>query len=274
MSAMWNEQTLELDGTALPVRVYRPEIPARSTPLVMHLHGGAFVDGDLECGELFCRLLTEAGAVVLSLDYPLAPEHRFPEALNVSFAALSMLHKERAQWGTRTSKIFVAGAEAGANIAAAMALMARDQQHPPVAGQILCSPMLDPCLASKSIHAAEAGSVGCKWAEGWHRYLGTADKAAHPYAAPLGSRRLGDLAPALVITAQDDPMHDESMAYAARLAACGVEVRTHVMAGPTEWPDAIERPSNELPGWIAELGTLFQEFLADRSAPTLRTIRA
>ena len=278
MSAMWIEDTLEMEGMALPIRVYRSETSARVAPrlapLVFHLHGGAFVGGDLDCGETVCRMLAEAGAVVIGADYPLAPEHRFPEALNVSFAALTLLHKNRAQWGARGSRLFVAGEEAGANIAAALSLMARDQQAPPIAGQILLSPMLDPCLASKSIRAAEAGSVGCRWADGWHRYLGTADKAAHPYAAPLGSCRLGDLAPALVVTAQDDPMHDESLAYAARLASCGVEVRTHVLPAPTQWPEALERRANETPAWAATLGTLFSEFLADNSAPTLRTIRA
>ncbi|HEY9214131.1 MAG TPA: alpha/beta hydrolase [Ancylobacter sp.] len=274
MPAMWIEDTLEMEGMALPVRVYRSGASAHPAPLVFHLHGGAFVGGDLDCGETVCRMLSDSGAVVISADYPLAPEHRFPEALNISFAALTLLHKNRAQWAARGSRLFVAGEEAGANIAAALSLMARDQQDPPIAGQILLSPMLDPCLATKSIRAAEAGPVGCKWADGWHGYLGTADKAAHPYAAPLGSCRLGDLAPALVVTAQDDPMHDESLAYAARLASCGVEVRTHVLPAPTQWPEALERRANETPAWAATLGTLFTEFLAERSAPTLRTIRA
>jgi acetyl esterase/lipase len=140
---------------------------------------------------------------------------------------------------SKKSGIFVAGEEAGGNLAAALALMARDQHAPPLAGQILLSPMLDACMATCSIRQAEAGPVGCKWADGWHQYLGSADKAAHPYAAPLGSSRLAGVAPALVLTAQDDPMRDESLSYARRLRESGVAVQEHILAGPTGWPNAL-----------------------------------
>jgi acetyl esterase/lipase len=141
---------------------------------------------------------------------------------------------------SKKSSIFVAGEEAGGNLAAALALMARDQHTPPLAGQILLSPMLDACMATCSIRQAEAGPVGCKWADGWHQYLGSADKAAHPYAAPLGSSRLAGVAPALVLTAQDDPMRDESLRYSRRLRESGVAVEEHVLAGPTGWPNALD----------------------------------
>jgi acetyl esterase/lipase len=94
-------------------------------------------------------------------------------------------------------------------------------------------------MATCSIRQAEAGPVGCKWADGWHQYLGSADKAAHPYAAPLGSSRLAGVAPALVLTAQDDLMRDESLSYSRRLRESGVAVQEHVLAGPTGWPNAL-----------------------------------
>ncbi len=165
--------------------------------------------------------------------------------------------------------MFVAGEEAGGNLAAGLALMARDQQSPPLAGQILLSPMLDPCLGTQSIRDADAGASGCKWADGWHCYLGSAEKAAHPYASPLGAKRLVGLAPALIVTAQDDPMHDESLRYEQRLRACGDSVDEHVMAAPTDRSartpfSAAWRPS---PSWAKSLRTLFTNFLVKTAAP-------
>jgi acetyl esterase/lipase len=140
--------------------------------------------------------------------------------------------------------------------------MARDQRSPALAGQILLSPMLDACLATQSVRQAEAGPVGGKWADGWHQYLGTADKACHPYAAPLGSLRLGGLAPALIVTAEDDPMRDESLAYAKRLRASAVAVRDYVLPAPTNWPCALADAESLKAGWAESLRERFTEFLA------------
>ncbi|GAB4069855.1 alpha/beta hydrolase [Ancylobacter sonchi] len=273
MSALWTEDRLDLDGTVLPIRVYRSGVLARPAPLVLHLHGGTFTCGDLDCSALICRAMAEAGAVVVSADYPLAPQHPFPAALNVSFAALGLLHRQRSRWAGRGAKLFVAGEEAGANIATALTLMARDQLQPPVAGQILISPMLDPSLASGSIHAAEAGAAGCKWADGWHSYLGSADKGAHPYAAPLGSRRLGGVAPALIITSDDCPMRDESLDYVRRLQGCGVPVESHVVAETSDWPQDTA-DADSLPRWAQELRPLFASFLAGHSIAAAESVQA
>jgi acetyl esterase len=233
------EEVCPVDAGSIPVRIYMNSRAQRSAPLVLHLHGGAFVAGSLDSGRTVATLLAEAGAVVVSAEYPLAPEHRFPDALQAAYHALSWVHAARARWVSRKSAIFVAGEEAGGNLAAGLALMARDQHAPPLAGQILLSPMLDACMATCSIRQADAGPVGCKWADGWHQYLGSADKAAHPYASPMGSSRLSGLPPALVLTAEDDPMRDESLSYARRLRESGVTVREHVLVGPSGWPDAL-----------------------------------
>ncbi|MFN3673945.1 MAG: alpha/beta hydrolase fold domain-containing protein, partial [Bosea sp. (in: a-proteobacteria)] len=132
----------------------------------------------------------------------------------------------------------VAGEEAGGNIAAALALMARDRLGPALAGQILLSPMLDPCLGTCSLREADAGPVGCHWADGWADYLGSPDKAAHPYAAPVNASRLAGLPPALLISAQDDPLRDEAATYAARLLEAGVVTLHHIQPAPTNWPNA------------------------------------
>ena len=171
------------------------------------------------------------------------------------------------------SPLLVAGEEAGGNLAAALALMARDQQSPQLAGQILISPMLDPCLATRSIREAEAGAVGCKWADGWHQYLCSPDKAAHPYAAPLGSTRLAGLPPALVLTADDDPMRDESLSYARRLGDFGITVQQHVLRGPTGWPDALFESAHGDP-WAKAVREHFVEFFESLAAHSLRLIQA
>ena len=103
--------------------------------------------------------------------------------------------KGRARWSSKHAPLYVAGEEAGGNLAAALALMARDRRGPALAGQILFSPMLDACLGTYSLREADAGPVGCRWADGWADYLGSPDKAAHPYAAPLNASRLAGARP-------------------------------------------------------------------------------
>lgn len=231
-------ETITAGLASLPARSYAPAEIAAEAGIVLHLHGGAFTGGSLAEGEAVATMLAEAGAVVISLDYPLAPEHRFPEALEAAYDSLVAIAKGRARWASKHAPLYVAGEEAGGNLAAALALMARDRRGPSLTGQILLSPMLDACLGTCSLREADAGPVGCHWADGWAKYLGTPDKAAHPYAAPASASRLGGLAPALLISAQDDPMRDESAAYATRLQEAGVIVRHHVQTGPTQWPVA------------------------------------
>src|SRR5882757_1302518 len=254
MATMWIDDSIEVGaGAPVAVRVYGKRQRGGTPPLVLHLHAGAFVGGTLASGELVASLLAEAGAVVVSADYPLAPAHIFPDALRATLAVLSALHQNRARWAAKKSQIFVAGEEAGGNLAAGLALLARDRHPGLLAGQILISPMLDPLMGTCSIRSADAGPVGCQWADGWHQYLGSPEKAAHPYAAPLNSIRLAGLAPALVLTAQDDPMRDESQHYARRLRESGVAVRHAVLTAPTGWPCAFAHSDSAAEPWAAAL---------------------
>src|SRR5882757_5175193 len=250
MATTWTDDSIEV-GAAAPVavRVYGKRQRGGTPPLVLHLHAGAFVGGTLESGQLVASLLAEAGAIVVSADYPLAPDHIFPDALRATLAILNVLHQNRTRWAAKKSQIFVAGEEAGGNLAAGLALLARDRHPGLLAGQILLSPMLDPSMGTCSIRSAEAGPVGCKWADGWHDYLGSPEKAANPYAAPLNSTRLAGLAPALVLTAEDDLMRDESQRYADRLREAGVAVRHDVLTGLTGWPCALAQPDNAGAPW-------------------------
>lgn len=242
---------------------------AAPVPLVVHFHAGAFVAGSLDTGSCIPRLLAQTGAVVMSLDYPLAPARPFPQAVETGYAALAWAWKARRRLAGKGALVFVAGEEAGGNLAAAVALMARDRQQPALAGQILLSPMLDPCMATASLRCADAGPVGCIWADGWHQYLSRLEQADHPYAAPGNALRLSALPPTLLLTAQDDPLRDESLAYADRLRNAGRQVHAAVLPGPTGWPGSYLHPNNHEAAWAPAVQQQFSSFFgafSDRAA--------
>lgn len=238
LSVFWREESLSVRGKTFSGRLYVPAQVSEKAGLVLHLHGGHFNSGSPAEGQAVAVALTEAGAVVFSLAYPLAPLQRFPETLELIYEALDVIARARGRWVARGAPVYVAGEEAGGNLAAALAMMARDRGGPALAGQILLSPMLDACLATASLRDAHAGASGCCWADGWADYLGVPERAAHPYAAPLQAMRLAGLPPALLISARDDPMRDEAAQYAARLDQAGVTVRHIECAAPTHWPQA------------------------------------
>lgn len=231
---------------ALPMRIHGGRQRGRALPLVLHLHGGAFVGGGLESGECLAQLLADAGAVVVSVAYPLAPAHPFPEALEASYAALAWMHRERAFLSGTRAPLFVAGEEAGGNLAAAVAMMARDRAEPVLAGFVLVAPMLDPCTATASQREAQGDCVQCKWSEGWSHYLRRPMDAEHPYAVPAHAQRLAGLPPALILAGEDDPMRDEAMAFARRLQQAAIPVRTGLIPS-TGWPASLEAPPHTCP---------------------------
>lgn len=275
MSIGWTTHSVETSvAGAMPVRVYGAERAARNAPVVLQLHGGAFNQGSLESGAEVACLLGSSGAVVVSADYPYGPDHPFPIPLKAAYEAMVWAYDARARLAGKASKLYVAGSEAGGNLAAALAMMARDQQFPALAGQILISPMLDASLATCSLRMADAGPVGCKWADGWHAYLGSAEKADHPYAAPLTARRLAGLCPALVITAEDDPLRDEALTYASRLAEAGVDVRQHVVPAPTGWPCTLEAQAETACDCVGLLAPVISRFFEEtRTGPAKRPAR-
>ncbi len=270
----WTEHTIETaQGARVAVRVHGKRTGA--APVALHLHGGAFTGGSVAASERVPALLAQAGAVAVSADYPLAPAHRFPHALEAMFDVLGALQRCCAQWASRRSSVFVAGEEAGGNLAAALALMARDR-HAPLAGQILLSPMLDPVMGTCSLRSADVGAVGCPWADGWHAYLGSPDRAAHPYAAPLAASRLAGVAPALILSAEDDPLRDECGTYASQLRKAGVLVRHHVLPAPTNWPFALAAPTNDATQavWAGAVVDQLKTFFADVAAARRTTASA
>jgi acetyl esterase/lipase len=246
-------------GLGRDVRVWGAKQRGKSLPLVLHFHGGTFTSGDLDSGAQLAQLLASAGAVVASFDYPLAPQHRFPDAAEAGYAALEWLYKQRTTLAGRDAPLYVAGEEAGGNLAAAVAMMVRDRRHPPLAGQVLVAPMLDPCTATPSLRDKLGEQVACRWADGWQKYLRGPMDAEHPYAVPGRAQRLAGLPPTLVLTSTDDPMRDEAAAYAERLRAAGVAVTCAMLEPPTGWPESLEvGPDAECPCaalaqcWIAD----------------------
>jgi len=232
----------------LPARIYGRRKPGAAAPLVLHFHGGAFVSGGLDSGACMARLLAQVEAVVVSLAYPLAPRHRFPDAVEAGYAALEWTYKQRSKLAGNGARVYLAGDEAGGNLAAAVALVARDRDHPPLAGQILVAPMLDPCVGTASLRETQGCDSGCKWADGWQQYLRGPMDAEHPYAVPGKATRLAGLPPALVLTGEDDPMRDEALAYARRLRDAGIAVTSGLLPSNTGWPDSLaDMPAQECP---------------------------
>lgn len=248
-------------------RIYGEKV-AGGGPLVLHFHGGTFVCGDLDDGRMVARLLAASGAVVVSLAYPLAPQNPFPGAIEVGYDVLEWLFKNRTKLAGKGARIFLAGEEAGGNLAAAVALIARDRGQPPLAGQVLLSPMLDPCAGTESLRKATADDgMHCKWASGWAKYLGRPKDALHPYAVPSASLRLSQLAPTLVVVGQDDAMRDEGLAYAARLRDAGNTVTSIVLPSAAGWEESLAQgASGECPCEVT-VKQHFREFFSAAPPP-------
>jgi acetyl esterase len=257
-SAWRDEAALLPGGQRRVLRVYGGS--AATSALVLHFHAGVFVEGGLDDGAAVAEALRGAGATVVSLDYPLAPAHPFPAAADCGYAALQWLQRQRRRLAAAQIPLYIAGEEAGGNLAAAVAMMARDRCGPGLAGQILLSPMLDACLGSASQRDARVGAAGCPCADGWRAYLARDADALHPYAAPGRSLRLAGLPPTLLMTAADDPLRDETAAFGERLRGAGVPVQLQRVAAPTGWPASYRQPPHEC-AWQPDLRAALQSLI-------------
>ena len=227
------DRAIDGPGGALRLRFYRPA-GAGPHPVVVYIHGGGWVLCSLETHDNVCRhLCVGAEAIVVSVDYRLAPEHRFPAAIDDSFAAVQWVARHAASFGGDPARIVVAGDSAGGNLAAAVALRARDEGGPRPAGQLLVYPVTDypsDAMASYDENGEGYGLTRESMEHYWSQYLGDAPADA-PYAAPLRAADLAGLPPAFVITAEYDVLRDEGEAYAGALQAAGVPVEVTRYAG-------------------------------------------
>ena len=211
------------------VRIYRPR---DFHGAVIWLHGGGFVMGDLDSEHPWAaRIAQLSGAAVISVDYRLAPEHRFPAQLHDAYAVLTWTGEHASELGIDPDRIAIGGHSAGAGLAAAVALRARDEQGPPICFQLLNEPGLDDRQQtwSQRTFTDTPWSYRDKVTAAWHHYLGP--EPANEYAAPARATDLTGLPAAYIATAEFDPVRDEGIDYAVRMLRAGVQVELHQFSG-------------------------------------------
>lgn len=244
----------------VPVRIYRP---LQAQGAILWLHGGGFVMGGLDIEHPWAvRIADGSGAVVVSVGYRLAPEHRFPAALDDAYVALIWTVEHAAELGIDPQHIAVGGHAAGAGLATAVALRARDQQGPPISFQLLSQPELDDRQQTWSARkfTDTPFMTRDKVAASWRHYLGSAP--ASPYAAPARATDLSGLPPAYITCAEFDPNRDEAIVYAQRLLQADVPVELHQWRGTFHGSQAV-LSAEVSQRQIAELGFALRHALAE-----------
>jgi acetyl esterase len=217
--------TIAGPGGDLPVRLYRPA-SERPTPVLVYFFGGGWVLGTIDTADGVSRsLANSSGALVVVPGYRLAPEHPFPAAVEDCYAAVRWVAGHADEIGADPARLAVGGDSAGGNLAAGVALRAR-ADGPALAGQILVYPNTDQLADDESMRAADDPFLFNRYSVAWYRqhYLASPGDAANPLASPLRADSLAGLPPALIITAEHDPLRDQGEAYARRLADEGVQV--------------------------------------------------
>jgi acetyl esterase len=261
VDSMFSVEDRETD-TGVPARIYRPDDSAGPSPALVFFHGGGWVVGSIETHDGIARALANrSGCVVVSVDYRVAPEHRFPVAIDDAWSATRWVLANAAELGIHPGRVAVGGDSAGGTLAAVVARRARDAAVP-LTLQLLVYPVID--------HSFETGSYG-DFAEGhsltrdgmrwyWNHYLGDVD-GHHPDASPGRESDLAGLAPAFIATAELDPLRDEGEDYASRLEQAGVPttlVRYDGMIhGFLRMPAAVDRAGDALDDLSAVLSGAF-----------------
>lgn len=218
---------VEVDGGAGPCRafVYAPTEGRGALPALVYFHGGGFVIGDIDAYDAGCRAIAaQAGVIVVSVEYRLAPEHRFPAAPDDALAAFRWVVAHASELDIDPARVAVGGDSAGGNLSAVTCLRARDEGGPRPCFQWLIYPATDMTRALASHREHEDAPFLEKRAIDWFlgHYLAASDDERHPHASPLFAASHASLPPALVVVAGFDPLHDEGVAYAETLRAAGV----------------------------------------------------
>lgn len=224
------DRTIPGPGGDIPIRLYTPVAADSGLPLILFFHGGGWVIGDLESHDALCRTLAnEVGAKVVAVDYRLAPENKFPAAVEDCYAALKWAEAHAGDIGADANRIAVAGDSAGGNLAAVIAQKAKAEKGPALAMQLLIYPVTDRVASRQSYVDCAEGFLLEKEGMDWFYdcYMDADTDPADPALSPLRAADLSGLPPAYVVTAGFDVLRDEGTEYAANLKAAGVPV-THV----------------------------------------------
>jgi acetyl esterase len=222
---------------SIPARIYTPKTLRQAgglAPCLVFFHGGGWVIGDLDSHDVVCRKLADEGAlIVISVDYRLAPEHKFPAAVDDAIDATKWIADNAASLGIDASRLSVGGDSAGGNLAAVVAISARDGNGPAIAGQVLIYPATDFAMTHPSHDEPETSILLTHTVIRWFRdhYLNGAADVHDWRASPIRAGTLIGLPPAYVLTAGADPLRDEGDEYANRLKQAGVPVAYRHFAG-------------------------------------------
>ena len=223
------DETIQVSETeSINVRIYTPEGDG-PFPVFVYYHGGGWVLGDLEIADASCRMLANrTGYIVVSVDYRLAPEYKYPIPVYDSYAALEWVSEHASSFNGLPSNIVVGGDSAGGNLSAVMSLMSRDQNGPTISAQILIYPVTNMAFDTNSYELFQKEFGLDKTLMVWFvdHYIRNESDKMDPYAAPLLADDLSNLPPAFVITAENDVLRDEGVAYAERLKEAGVNVQS------------------------------------------------
>ncbi|TNF90690.1 MAG: alpha/beta hydrolase [Gammaproteobacteria bacterium] len=219
------DRHIDTEAGSIPIRIYRPAEEG-PLPIVMNFHGGGWVIGDLDTADSVCRSLSEAaGCIVISVDYRLAPEHVYPAAVEDAYAATCWAAANADALGG-SGKLAVTGESAGGNLATVVCQKARDEDGPHIDFQLLAYPVVDHDLSRPSYDENGEGYLLEKntmvWF--WDHYCPPA-RRSESAASPLLADSLADLPPAVILTAEYDPLRDEGKAYADALSAAGVPAK-------------------------------------------------
>jgi acetyl esterase len=255
----------DMQGPAgsLPLRIYTP-LGQGPFPLMVFYHGSGFVVCSLDTHDGMARnLCAGTGCVVVSVDYRLAPEAKFPAGPDDCLAATRWAAANASALGADPGRIIVAGDSAGGNLAAVTALRIRDEGGPHLLGQLLIYPVTDtiePGTPSMIENAEGYGLTRAGMAWFWNHYLADPADGRHPHASPMRARNLAGLPPALVVTAEYDPLRDEGEYYADRLRQAGVPTQMKRWAGMNHgfffWPGVVDRAGeamDEACAWVRTL---------------------
>jgi acetyl esterase len=218
----------------IAARVYVPVDPVPAGGIALYLHGGGWATGSVEMGDALCRrLANRSGCVVVSSTYRLAPEHPFPAALDDVRAALDWTVAHAAEHGADGSRVALVGTSAGGNLAAATCLRVRDEGGPTIALQVLAYPVLDGSMSSRSYRTNGTGCflTAAQMAYYWRCYVPDGEQRLHPYASPSFADDLRGLPPAVVVTAEFDPLRDEAETYSQRLTTSHATSRLYRATG-------------------------------------------